>query len=220
MNNINCINCNKNIIELSTLNLSDIFNNLIKFLPLVEFIEDKFKKYILDLSNNNIDLLNNIYSRNSIDYSSYIFENNNYSVINNYSYLINSGHINEQIYTDLSDIQYYSNKINYTHKCFKSSILDNVNMSVNNIVKFQECIFNDKFRIYNDYKDLKQYVIDSFKNQNIVDDDNSIWFCYNDLNFRELDIYKNNYIIVNLKINPSNQLDFINIYETELTKFF
>ncbi len=226
--NINCINCNKNIIELSILDLKNIFDKLIIYLPLVDYIEEKYKNYIYDLSNNNFDLSNNIYSRNDIDLSSFIFINSNYSIINNYAYLVNTGHIVEQIYIDVSDGIYNNNnnnnnnKVFYTHRCFTKNTINVDNLSVDNTLYYQECIFNNKYRIYNDYKNLKQYIIenDMFKNREVLDDDTSIWFCYNDLNYKSIDIYNNNYIVVNIKINSLNQIDYIKFYETQLTKFF
>jgi hypothetical protein len=217
-----CNNCKKTLLELSSFDLSNNFNQLNQYFLLIEYIEESFKKLII--SNNN-DLSDNIiYSRNNIDFANFILNNDiSYNLINNQVFLMNNGHSHEQI---------YQNNIYFIRRCKLNYNLDNSGNIINDLI-YQECCFNTKYRIFNDYKNYKKLIKDSIMNgllNNIFvfnENDlnnlelspvNSIWISYNDINYSKLDIYDNNTIIINLEI-IDNKINYIYIYEGKLESF-
>jgi len=215
---MNCINCNKGIIQLSTIDLSSNFLEMNKYSLVINYIENSFKDLVknyvainFDTSNNPLDLSNNPLSRNMIDYSDFSININDisFNLVNNLVYFNSNGHTQEQIYYDCS-----ATNTNYIRKCIKNISLD-LSGNINVELAFQECLLKERFRIYTNYRSIKDNILTISSNS----PEDSLWIMYNDLNYQELDKYGNNSIILNLKFNDNLSINYLYCYEQKLKIF-
>ena len=215
---MSCKNCNLTLTQLSSCEYSIECSALSRFLPLIKLVETQFKTYIIDCSTNNLDLSGNPldtdnkpFSRNLLDISLAIVDVS-YNLYNNLAYLYKNGHINEQLYRNTNSY-IYEPPLTYIRKCINTpTLLDNGSSS--NTITYQECVFDNNYRIYNNYKNYSNTL--SIDSNSPV---NSLWISYNNKNFIDLDCYGNNSIIVNLSIDSEGNINYIYFYENRLENF-